>query len=163
MGKIDDLIANNAAYASSFELGALEPAPTLRVAVVACMDARLDPAKALGLNEGDAHVMRNAGGSITEDMLRSLAVSQWMLGTEEVVLVHHTGCGMEGLPEQAAAQRVQGESGTPLPFSLGAFDSAEDDLREGLRKVRDCPYLRSHQVRGFMYEVETGRVREVQA
>jgi carbonic anhydrase len=77
--------------------------------------------------------------------------------------VHHTGCGMEGLPEQTAAQRVQSESGTSLPFPLGAFNSAEEDLREGMRKVRDCPYLRSNQVRGFMYEVETGRVREVQA
>lgn len=163
MWTTDELIANNAGYASTFQAGALQAAPALRVAIVACMDARLDPAKALGLALGDAHVMRNAGGTVTDDILRSLAVSQWMLGTQEVVLVHHTRCGMEGLAESAVVDQVASAKGTRLPFPLGAFDSAEEDLRAGIRRVRDCRFLRSNQVRGFMYEVETGRLREVHA
>lgn len=162
MGTIDELLANNAAYAASFQLGHLESAPGKKLAVIACMDARLDPARVLGLREGDAHVVRNAGGTVTDDALRSIAVSQWMLGTEEVLLLHHTGCGMELFDDHELAERISAGTGSAPPFAMGAFASAEEDLREGIRRVRECAFLRSNAVRGFMYDVATGRLHEVQ-
>jgi carbonic anhydrase len=125
------------------------------------MDARLDPAALLGLAAGDAHVIRNAGGVITEDALRSLTISQHALGTREVLLVHHTRCGMAGLDGAAFADAVEQATGARPPWDARGFADAEDDVRESMRLVRECPYLLSHDVRGTVYDVDTGRLSEV--
>lgn len=158
----DRLLTNNDAYARSFGAGGLSAPPTLRVAIVACMDARLDPARALGLNEGDAHVIRNAGGVVTDDVIRSLAISQHLLGTEEVILLHHTDCGMQTFTDDEFAQTLERESGQRPPWTARSFTDAELDVRESIRLLAESPFLiRKEGVRGFIYEVESGRVREV--
>lgn len=161
MSETDRLIANNTAYAEGFDKDGLAAAPASGVAIVACMDARLDPAKALGLAEGDAHVIRNAGGVVTEDVLRSLVISQRLLGTREVVLLHHTQCGMETFTGEELAGRLESEVGRRPEFAFETFASAEEDVRESAARITADPFLPHPNVRGFLYEVETGRVREV--
>ncbi|HKE77194.1 MAG TPA: carbonic anhydrase [Acidimicrobiales bacterium] len=162
MSATDELVANNAAYASGFTKGDLAAPPNLKVAVLACMDARFDPARALGLQEGDAHVIRNAGGTVTDDAIRSLLVSQRMLGTREIVVIHHTDCGMLGFRDDEAAAAIEAETGVRPPFALGAFGDLEDDVRQSVARIEASPFLpRTRSVRGFVYEVETGRLREV--
>jgi carbonic anhydrase len=159
MTATEQLLGNNESYAAKFEHAGLAAAPALKVAVVACMDARLDPAQALGFAEGDAHVIRNAGGVVTDDVIRSLAISQHHLGTEEIVLLHHTQCGMQTFTDdefRPAGQRP--------PWSARTFTDLEEDVRDSIRRIVESPYIeRKSSVRGFVYEVETGRVREVSA
>ncbi len=161
MSSTDELIANNSAYVASFAKGELPLPPAKKVAVLACMDARLDPAKALGLQEGDAHVIRNAGGVASEDAVRSLVISQRLLGTEEIILVHHTDCGMETFTDDAVKEQILADTGVRPSFSLEAFPKAEDDVRQTAARIKANPFIPKKNVRGFIYEVETGRLREV--
>ena len=160
MSEIDRMLAANEEWARRFP-GPLPVRPARGVAVVACMDARLDVFALLGLGPGDAHVIRNAGGVVTDDTLRSLTVSQHVLGTREVLLVHHTQCGMEGADEAAVAEAVEEATGHRPPWPLHAFENVEEDVRESLRLLRASPYLLSHDVRGTVYDVATGRLHEV--
>jgi carbonic anhydrase len=162
MTETDALLKNNESYAAAFDKGDLPLPPGRKVAVLACMDARLDPAKALGLEEGDAHVIRNAGGVASDDALRSLAISQHLLGTEEIVLLHHTDCGMLTFTEQQFAEKMESETGTRPDWRTHAFSDLEQDVRDTLERIRESPFVpRTDKLRGFVYEVETGRLREV--
>jgi carbonic anhydrase len=159
---IDELLQNNETYAESFDKGSLPAAPAKKVAVLACMDARFDVHKVLGLEEGDAHVIRNAGGFVTEDAIRSLIISQRKLGTEEIILLHHTQCGMLGLAEDELKDQLREETGAHPPFDLGAIDDLEESVRTSIRKIVDNPFIASTgEVRGFIYDVKTGRLSEV--
>ena len=162
MSETDGLLANNAAYVASFEKGGLPMPPGTKVAVVACMDARLDPARVLGLDEGDAHVIRNAGGVISEDAVRSLVISQRLLGTEEIILVHHTDCGMLTFRDDDVKSAIESDTGLRPSFALEAFADVEADVRQSIARIRANPFIpNKSSVRGFVYEVETGRLREV--
>ena len=162
MSVTDELLRNNEAYAESFEKGDLPLPPAKGLAVVACMDARLDVHKILGLEEGDAHVIRNAGGVITDDEIRSLAISQRLLGTTEIVLIHHTDCGMLTFSDDELKQQIQEDVGIKPHFSMESFSDLEEDVRQSIARIQASPFV-SHKdsVRGFIYEVETGRLREV--
>jgi carbonic anhydrase len=158
----DDLLRNNEAYAASFDKGGLQSPPARKVVVLACMDARLDPARALGLEEGDAHVIRNAGGVVSEDAIRSLAISQHLLGTEEIVLVQHTDCGLLTFTDEEFAERLERETGGRPDWRAHAFADLDANVRDSIRRIEQSPFLpRTASVRGFVYEVETGRLREV--
>lgn len=158
----DEFLAANARYAERFDKGHLPLPPARRVAILACMDARLDPARALGLEEGDAHVIRNAGGVVSQDAIRSLAISQLLLGTREIVLVHHTDCGMTTFRDDEVKDQILAAKGLRPPFALEAFPDADEDVRQSLRRIRTDPFLlHTDQVRGFVYEVESGRLREI--
>ena len=162
MSVTDELIRNAEAYAASFDKGDLPLPPAKRVAVVACMDARLDPQALLGLREGDAHVIRNAGGVVTDDGIRSLAISQRLLGTEEVVLIHHTDCGMLTFTDDEFRRRIQEETGLKPEWAVETFPDLEEDVRQSIARIQASPFIpRKESVRGFVYEVETGRLREV--
>jgi carbonic anhydrase len=158
----EELLRNNERYAESFDKGDLPLPPAKGVAVVACMDARLDVHKILGLQEGDAHVIRNAGGVITDDEIRSLAISQRLLGTREIILIHHTDCGMLTFTDDEVKQQIQEEVGIKPEFALEAFSDLEEDVRQSMRRIQASPFIpHKESVRGFIYEVETGRLREV--
>jgi carbonic anhydrase len=163
MSETDELLRNNAAYAEGYSHGALPAPPAKRVAVLTCMDARIDPHRMLGLAEGDAHVIRNAGGVANDDALRSLVVSQRKLGTREVLVILHTGCGMRTFLEDAFVEELEAETGTRPAWETTAFHSdIEADVRRAVARVRTSPFLPHREaVRGFVYEVETGRLREV--
>ena len=162
MSVTDELIQNNAAYAESFDKGDLSSPPARGVAVVACMDARLDVHKILGLQEGDAHVIRNAGGVITDDEIRSLTISQRLLGTREIILIHHTDCGMLTFSDDELKAQIQEEVGMKLHFSMESFSDLEEDMRQSIARIQASPFIpHKDAVRGFIYEVETGRLREV--
>jgi carbonic anhydrase len=158
----DELLKNNEAYAASFDKGDLPLPPGRKIAVLACMDARLDPARVLGLEEGDAHVIRNAGGVVSEDAIRSLAISQHLLGTEEIVILHHTDCGMLTFSDNEFADRLESETGSRPGWNPQAFEDLAIDVRDSIERIKNSPFVpRSDSVRGFVYEVETGRLREV--
>ena len=158
----DTLVDANAAYAETFSAGGLAVPPSRRVAVVTCMDARIDVFGVLGLELGQAHVLRNAGGVVTDDTIRSLTISQRALGTREVVLVHHTRCGMLGLSEDAFRAEVLAETGLKPTWALEAFTDLEVDLRASAQRVRTSPFLlHTDAVSGFVYDVDTGRVHRV--
>jgi carbonic anhydrase len=162
MSITDDLLKNNEAYAASFDKGDLALPPAKKVAVIACMDARLDPAGALGLQEGDAHVIRNAGGVVTDDEIRSLAISQRLLGTEEIILIHHTDCGMLTFTDDEFAQKLQDETGESPEWNAHAFGNLEADVRDSISRIKDSPFIpNKDSIRGFVYEVESGKLREV--
>jgi carbonic anhydrase len=162
MSVTDQLLQNNAAYAEAFDKSDLPLPPGKHVAVVACMDARLNVYGMLGLREGDAHVIRNAGGVITDDEIRSLAISQRLLGTREIILIHHTDCGMLTFTDDELKQQIQEEVGIKPEFALEAFSDLEEDVRQSIRRVQASPFIpHKDSVRGFIYEVETGRLREV--
>jgi carbonic anhydrase len=161
MSATSDLLANNAGYAAGFDKGSLPLPPAKKVAVLACMDARLDPAKALGLQEGDAHVIRNAGGVASEDALRSLVISQRLLGTEEIILIHHTDCGMETFNDDAVKEQILADTGLRPSFALEAFPKADDDVRQTAARIKAKPFIPKKDIRGFVYEVETGKLREI--
>jgi carbonic anhydrase len=162
MSTIDELVRNADTYSESFEKGDLPLPPAKRIAIVACMDARLDPYGLLGLSEGDAHVIRNAGGVITDDEIRSLAISQRLLGTEEIMLIHHTDCGMLTFSDDEFRKLVQQDCGIKPQWSAEAFDDLEEDVRQSIARVKASPFIpRKDHVRGFVYEVETGSLREV--
>ena len=162
MSVIDELLENATRYAEGFDKGTLPLPPAKRVAVVACMDARLNPYGLLGLSEGDAHVIRNAGGVITGDEIRSLAISQRLLGTEEIMLVHHTDCGMLTFGDDDFRRQVQRDTGVKPEWPAEAFDDLEEDVRQSIARIKASPFLPSKDnVRGFVYDVETGQLREV--
>lgn len=162
MSATDELVGNNRRHAQGFEGSGLPAAPSTRVAVLACMDARLDVYRALGLEPGDAHVIRNAGGVVTEDAIRSLLLSQRLLGTREIVLVHHTECGMTSFRDDEVKAEILRETGIRPPFALEAFDDPEADVVQSAKRIRSHPLLpHRDRVRGFVYDVETGRLTEV--
>jgi len=157
----DELLANNAKYAETFS-GPLPLPPAKHVAVVACMDARLDVYRILGLQEGDAHVIRNAGGVVTEDEIRSLAISQRLLGTEEIVLIHHTDCGMVTFTDDGFKQSILEETGLRPSWAPEAFPDAAEDVRQSIARIRANPFVpKKDSVRGFVFDVATGKLDEV--
>ncbi|MGH9205307.1 MAG: beta-class carbonic anhydrase [Acidimicrobiales bacterium] len=162
MSVTDELLKNNKAYASSFDKGDLPMPPAKATAVVACMDARLDTHRMLGLSEVDAHVIRNAGGVVTDDVIRSLLISQRLLGTKEIVLVHHTDCGMLTFKDDDVKAAVAADTGLKPPFALEAFSNVEDDVRQSIARIKAAPFVPDKtSVRGFVYDVKTGRLKEV--
>jgi carbonic anhydrase len=158
----DDLLANNDAYVTSFDKGDLPLPPAKKVAIIACMDARLNVYGALGLHEGDAHVIRNAGGVVTEDEIRSLAISQRLLGTEEIILIHHTDCGMLTFTDDGFRATIEQDTGIKPPWASESFTDLDQDVRQSIARIKASPFIpNTDAVRGFVYEVETGRLREV--
>ena len=163
MSVTDSLLANNAAYVASFDKGDLPLPPAKKVAVVACMDARLNVYGALGLQEGDAHVIRNAGGVVTDDEIRSLAISQRLLGTEEIILIHHTDCGMLTFNDDEFKRAIQDEVGIKPEWAAEAFSDLDEDVRQSIARIKASPFLpHKDSVRGFVYDVNTGALREVE-
>jgi carbonic anhydrase len=159
---IDELVRNADSYGDSFSGGHLPMPPGKQVAIVACMDARLNPYGLLGLQEGEAHVIRNAGGVITDDAIRSLAISQRLLGTEEIMLIHHTDCGMLTFKDDDFRRQVQDETGVKPEWAAEAFDDLDGDVRQSIARIEASPFIpKKDQVRGFVFEVESGRLREV--
>jgi carbonic anhydrase len=164
MSTTDELLRNNESYAKSFTKGDLALPPAKRVAVLACMDARLDVHKILGLHEGEAHVIRNAGGVATDDAIRSLTISQRLLGTNEIVLIHHTDCGMLTFKDDDVKKKIEDEVGIRPAFALEAFDSLESDVKQSIARIEASPFIpNKSSVRGFVYDVKSGRLNEVRA
>jgi carbonic anhydrase len=162
MSQTDELVANNQAYAENFDKGDLPLPPARKVAVVTCMDARLSPYVMLGLTEGDAHIIRNAGGVVTDDEIRSLAISQRLLGTEEILVIHHTDCGMLTFKDDEFKEQIQQETGIKPEWAVEAFADLDDDVRQTVARIKASPFVpKKDSIRGFVYEVETGRLREV--
>ena len=158
----DRLLRNNQEFAAAFDRGHLGVAPSLHLAVVACMDSRLDPFALLGLEDGQAHILRNAGGVITDDVVRSLAISQRRLGTEEIVLIHHTDCGMEKVTDDGFRNELQEATGMSPSFAIESFTDAEANVRQSIARLRNSPFLlHRDRIRGFVYDVDTGALREV--
>lgn len=157
----DEYLANNALYASTFE-GPLPLPPSKHVAVVACMDARIDVYRILGLGDGEAHVMRNVGGVVTDDEIRSLAISQRLLGTKEIILIHHTDCGMLTFTDDDFKNTIQNETGLKPQWAPEAFPDVEEDVRQSLRRIDASPFVTKHEsLRGFVFDVATGKLNEV--
>jgi carbonic anhydrase len=162
MSTTDELLRNAEAYADGFDKGDLPMPPARKIAVLACMDARLNPYGILGLKEGDAHVICNAGGVVTDDEIRSLAISQRLLGTEEIILIHHTDCGMLTFTDDDFKRSIQDDVGIKPEWAAEAFGDLDEDVRQSLARIKASPFIpRKDSVRGFVYEVETGRLREV--
>ena len=162
MSSTDDMLANNADYVSSFDKGDLPLPPATKTAIVACMDARLNIYGALGLSEGDAHVIRNAGGVVTDDAIRSLAISQRLLGTQEIILIHHTDCGMLTFTDDDFKRSVEEDTGIRPEWAAEAFSDLDADVRQSIARIKASPFIpHKDAIRGFVYEVETGRLREV--
>jgi carbonic anhydrase len=162
MSVTDELLHNAEAYASGFDKGELPLPPAKGVAIVACMDARLNPYGLLGLQEGDAHVIRNAGGVVTDDEIRSLTISQRLLGTTEIVLIHHTDCGMLTFGDDEFRRSIQDDTGVKPEWAAESFTDLDEDVRQSIARIQASPFIpHKESVRGFVYEVETGRLREV--
>ena len=162
MTATDELLRNAAAYAASFDKGDLPLPPAKKVAVLACMDARLNPYGVLGLSEGDAHVIRNAGGVVTEDEIRSLSISQHLLGTEEIILIHHTDCGMLTFEDDEFKASLVEKTGVKPGWAAESFSDLDDDVRQSIARITASPFIpRKESVRGFVYDVHTGALREV--
>ena len=162
MTVIDELLESAESYREGFQKGDLALPPARRVAVVACMDARLNPYGLLGLNEGDAHVIRNAGGVITDDEIRSLAISQRLLGTNEIMLIHHTDCGMLTFTDEEFRRQCQEDTGLKPHWTAEAFDDLEEDVRHSIARIKASPFIpHKDSVRGFVYDVATAELREV--
>ena len=162
MSVTDELLQNAEKYAADFDRGALPLPPAKRVAIVACMDARLNPYALLGLSEGDAHVIRNAGGVITDDEIRSLSISQRLLGTEEIILIHHTDCGMLTFSDDDFRNDLQKEIGIKPEWAAEAFQDLEEDVRQSIARIKASPFIpRKDAVRGFVYDVANGTLDEV--
>jgi carbonic anhydrase len=162
MSTTDELLANAEAYAASFDEGGLPAPPARKVAVVACMDARLNPYAVLGLREGDAHVIRNAGGVITDDAIRSLSISQRLLGTEEIVLIHHTDCGMLTFTDDEFKRSIQDDTGIKPAWGAEAFPDLDEDVRQSIARIKASPFVpHTDEVRGFVFDVATGKLTEV--
>jgi carbonic anhydrase len=159
---IDELMENNRAFADSLGASHLDVHPSRRLAIVTCMDSRLDVFAALGLRNGEAHVLRNAGGVITDDVIRSLAVSQRRLGTREVMLIHHTDCGMQKLTDDGFRAELQQATGVAPAWAIESFADVDADVRQSILRVRRSPFLLDRElVRGFVYDVDTHRLREI--
>jgi carbonic anhydrase len=161
MTAIDELVANSEKYAASFP-GRLPAFPASKVAVLACMDARLHVYELLGLKEGDAHVMSNAGGVVTDDEIRSLSISQRLLGTREIMLIHHTDCGLLTFTDDEFKHALVDDTGTEPPWTAQTFSDLDDHVRESIARIRESPYVpHTDQIRGFVFDVDTGGLREV--
>ena len=164
MSATDEFLAANARYAERFDKGDTPMPPAKQVAVVACMDARIETGRLLGLEEGDAHVIRNAGGVVTDDVIRSLAISQRLLGTREIVLIHHTDCGMLTFKDDAVKAEIEADTGLRPPFALEAFADPAEDVKQSMRRIANSPFVpHKDAVRGFVYHVESGKLEEVHA
>ena len=162
MSAIDEFLSNNQTYANKFSKGSLPMPPAKQIAAVVCMDARLETGTLLGLAEGDAHVIRNAGGVVTDDVIRSLTISQRLLGTREVMLIHHTDCGMLTFTDADLKQQILDDTGVNPPFDMEAFTDVDGDVRQSIDRVKTSAFIPyTDQVRGFVYEVESGQLREV--
>ena len=162
MSVTDELVRKNENYARSFTKGDLPLPPAKGVAVLACMDARLDVHKILGLEEGEAHVIRNAGGVATDDAIRSLVISQRLLGTSEIILIHHSDCGMLTFKDDEVKREIESEVRIRPPFALEAFSNLEEDVRQSMARIHASPFIPTKtSVRGFVYDVRTGRLGEV--
>ncbi|MFL5925823.1 MAG: beta-class carbonic anhydrase [Gaiellaceae bacterium] len=162
MTATDELLQNAERYAADFDRADLPLPPAKGVVVLACMDARLNPYGILGLQEGDAHVIRNAGGVVTDDEIRSLAISQRLLGTKEIILIHHTDCGMLTFTDDAFRGQIQDETGIKPTWAAEAFDDLETDVRQSIARIKSSPFIpNKDNVRGFIYDVKTGRLDEV--
>ena len=162
MSTTDELVRNAEAYAAAFDKGELPLPPGRKIAVLACMDARLNPYGLLGLQEGDAHVIRNAGGVVTDDEIRSLSISQRLLGTEEIVLIHHTDCGMLTFTDDEFKRAVQDDVGIKPEWAAESFTDLDEDVRQSIARIQASPFIpRKDSVRGFVYDVHTGALREV--
>ena len=161
MSKTDELLANNERYAESFS-GDLPLLPSGHLAVVACMDARLNVYGILGLRDGEAHIIRNAGGVVTDDEIRSLAISQRLLGTTKIILIHHTDCGMLTFTDDAFKAGIEKETGIKPPWAAEAFADLDEDVRQSIRRITTSPFIpHTSAVRGFVFDIGTGRLREV--
>ena len=164
MSTTDEFLQNAEAYAASFDKGDLPLPPARKVAIVACMDARLNPQGVLGFSEGDAHVIRNAGGVITDDEIRSLAISQRLLGTEEIILIHHTDCGMLTFTDEQFADQLEEDTGEKPGWAAESFTDLEADVRKAIERIKASPFIpHRDKVRGFIYQVESGTLVEVDA
>ena len=164
MSVTDELLKNNERFVATFDKSDKPMPPARGLAVVACMDARLHVSAILGLEIGDAHIIRNAGGVVTDDAIRSLVISQRLLGTSEIILIHHTDCGMVTFTDDAVKAQIKEDTGIRPPFSLEAFPDAEDDVRQSIARIKASPFIPSRdKVRGFVYDVTTGRLHEVGA
>lgn len=162
MSTTDELLEANKRYAENFTKGDKPMPPARKAAIVACMDARIETGRLLGLEEGDAHVIRNAGGVVTDDVIRSLAISQRLLGTEEIILVHHTDCGMQTFSDDELKARIEDDTGLRPHFALEAFADPEEDVRQSMRRIQASPFVpRKDRVRGFVYDVKSGLLDEV--
>ena len=162
MSAIDRYLSNNAEYVAGFSKGGLPMPPAREIAIVACMDARLETGSLLGLAEGEAHVIRNAGGVVTDDVIRSLTISQRLLGTREIMLIHHTDCGMLTFQDADVKDAIKKDTGIRPPFAMEAFSDLEDDVRQSVARIKASPFVpHKDAIRGFVYEVETGCLREV--
>lgn len=162
MSAIEDCLGRAEHYAATFDKGHLPAPPAKSMVVIACMDARLNPYSLLGLSEGDAHVIRNAGGVVSDDVIRSLTISQRLLGTREIVLLHHTDCGMMKFKDDDVKAQIEADTGVRPPFALEAFPDAEQDVIQSIRRIKTSPFIQhKDDVRGFVYDVSTGRLREV--
>lgn len=157
----DEVLAANRAYVDSFDEGSKPMPPGRQVAVVACMDARIDVYRALGLELGEAHVIRNAGGVISDDAIRSLVISQRLLGTEEIILIHHSDCGMLTFTDDAVKQSIVDDTGLRPSFALESFADLDADVAQSIARVKANPFIPNKNVRGFVYDVDTGALREV--
>lgn len=162
MSVIDEFLNNNKAYEGQFDKGSLPMPPAKQIAVVACMDARMETGVLLGLVEGDAHVIRNAGGVVTDDVIRSLTISQRLLGTNAIMLIHHTDCGMLTFADDELKENILQETGIKPPFAMEAFDDLQTDVRQSLARIKASPFIPvKDDVRGFIYDVKTGGLSEV--
>lgn len=161
MSTTDELADANTSYAEQFDQANLPMPPSRKVTVVACMDARLDVYRLLGLRLGEAHVIRNAGGVVTEDVIRSLVISQRLLGTEEIVLIHHSDCGMLTFHDDDVKAQILADTGLRPPFALEAFDDPAQDVSQSLARIDANPFLRSKSARGFVYDINTGKLNEI--
>ena len=162
MNSIEDCLKNNENYAEAFSSGSLPTPPRKRLAIVTCMDARIETGSALGIKEGDAHIIRNAGGVVTDDVIRSLIISQRLLQTREIMVLHHSGCGMLTFTDQSLKDSLEEETGIRPSFSIETFSNLEDDVRQSIARIQSSPFIpHKENIRGFIYKVETGRIHEV--
>ena len=162
MSATEEALKTNEAYASAFDKGNLPMPPAKHLAVLACMDARLHVSKILGLEIGDAHIIRNAGGVATDDAVRSLVISQRLLGTKEIILIHHTDCGMLTFTDDAVKRQIQDDVGIKPEFALEAFPDLDEDVRQSINRIKASPFIpHKDNIRGFVFSVETGKLREV--
>lgn len=164
MSVIDELLDNNARYVDTFDKGDVPLPPGRNLAIVACMDARLDPHRMLGLEEGDAHVIRNAGGVVSDDAIRSIVISQRLLGTREIMLIHHTDCGMLTFRDDDVKDSIEADTGLRPSFALEAFGDLDQDIRQSIARIKASPFVpNKDHIRGFVYDCATGRLKEVSA
>ena len=164
MSVIDELLVNNASYADTFTKGDVPLPPGRKLAIVACMDARLDPHRMLGLEEGDAHVIRNAGGVVSDDAIRSIVISQRLLGTTEIMLIHHTDCGMLTFRDDDVKDLIEADTGLRPSFAFEAFGNLDQDVRQSIARIKASPFVpNKDHIRGFVYNCATGQLEEVSA